>query len=1814
MLDEPLPIMDKQRVIDIQEKPRLKYVKNEQEFLLHHKTAHDKFMRGNQNNNRNLSLMNFTIENTSSVIPNSKSQNQNQRGIQQNYLQRQAKRQSRTGKSLAGRTQNSSIQNQPQQETKKKEKNILVDSSSNLEELQWGEQDYQKNHDCQLDSETNRCKICGSVMKYFYHSGDQLLQKPFSIYYVDYHKTFSRKLECHTLPKFKQKQFLIINYLPYMKEWAYYVLDRQKYYGLEEYIYEQKFSILDSSSTTFSIKNQQPVDQSEGQNINKSIQHSQSAAQFMSKFIMSQRIPFSLKQQLPQFKFECIKSKNQRSLSLHNSQVLTNQTDFREIQQYNESTNQSNQEITFGFDTFTVLGNFESSNINFCTVDKKESKCQILLRSDTNTKGCLHWFMFTVKINNLFKTKKQTEQIDNKESITIEQEEKNQTINQDVVNQNDQSFDKKWIVIEDDDQDVEDKKEIEENQSKTITFSILNNKRNGYLYKEGMQIAIFDSSKPDKGWHRGGENIFYYRSNVDHQFFQANNESKNQQRNSILGNNNINGNTANLNQNIQNGSYNNSNQTDALNSNTNLYSNLNQQLQSTLIQPQIQPNSKRGFQTMDFSFTFTENGQRVTFAYCYPYTLSDLMSYLEQQEQKLIYSFLEYQNLDQQKKQLIIKTSKVLYKKRTIATSRIGLPIILLKITSSKNPKLTKNKKKKKVIFIIARQHPGETPSSFVCEGFISYLLTDTIQAKYLLDNYIFKIVPMMNPDGVVVGNSRCNLSGSDLNRKWDNPDPVLHPEVFEVKKEIKKSHLKREVAIFCDLHGHSMKKHAFFYGCNKTSDGGASTWTQVRLIPRILSKKNHLFSIKDCKFRVTDDKKNTARVICWNELKISNSFTLETSFFGYDDLQNDGKPTHFTTQDLSNLGKSLCESIVEYTLVMDILMAELVETRGWLKPFRLFQLTGESAQNKILRNMKEQKKIEKQKRIENNLLNIQQEKEKNLNNLQQQIKQKEKRCLTPSLINGNTKKDTNFLNSPDCADELLKSNDLDSKQELLLQLCPDMKVDWRDYFGKDELEKAFKKIDKGEDPNDQESASGSDSEAEVDIFKDKELQLSNEAKNRKKSKKKKQQTIKEKEKNGNNLVEVKINNQGDNNTNNSNQDQNNKKKPLTVYSQSQERNRWNPSPIIQNYKQQLEMKKQQLKKQSYPIAKVGQNFASAYQTQNQTNQEIQNSANNQPSQATSQQSSPQQTYKNQYPPAAQAFNQYPTNAYAKNSVNGTYLEKKLIELQQVQLNQSYQYNQSRNSQSTIYQNLAQYKQRNSVMVPFEDNRQNTNTRGISSSNSEANPAFRLNTSDIQSRLYENQNIPISNNSSRNYGKQSTSNSTNSSNLAQQNTFAVRRSSQFQQKQNQEDNQQFEENQEKQSLIIKSQGSTKNGILERKHKLTNQNITESSQKAFIVDDDDEQDEEQSQFETKFKNSIDYMGKAQRTPKNVHSQIKSFEQLPPDTAIFEDKKNQIMVQSRLKLEKIQACSVGVQDEQEINQIEVQILNQKNNMINQENMLQTSNLLNKNFNDSISNFKQKNAQSDNRSNNNFLEIPHNFVSFSSSKKGIQQFYADEQAQSSGSNSNSNNIQYNQTNNYNQSSSNSDIINITDDLQLTNKEQTTKQIAKNASNFDRKIRAQAPLRQFLNTDNISQISSFNSNQQSDKHASNNMFGQQILNNKYLNQERLAAISLNNTTRNFNSTNYSLAQNKHKIKKHRARSIQETKAQLQIQQQLINNNFNTQTSQQEKLNFSTDEQKLQMYQFDNGNNFVAFKNFSNQQYQPFAQNNIRIRKLNFI
>lgn len=66
---------------------------------------------------------------------------------------------------------------------------------------------------------------------------------------------------------------------------------------------------------------------------------------------------------------------------------------------------------------------------------------------------------------------------------------------------------------------------------------------------------------------------------------------------------------------------------------------------------------------------------------------------------------------------------------------------------------------------ISSRVHPGETGASFMVKGIIDYLVGASLGARILRDNFVFKVIPMLNPDGVINGNTRCNLAGVDLNR-----------------------------------------------------------------------------------------------------------------------------------------------------------------------------------------------------------------------------------------------------------------------------------------------------------------------------------------------------------------------------------------------------------------------------------------------------------------------------------------------------------------------------------------------------------------------------------------------------------------------------------------------------------------------------------------------------------------------------------------------------------------------------------------------------------------------------------------------------------------------------------------------------------------------------------------------------------------------------------------------------------------------------------------------------------------------------------------
>ncbi len=77
-------------------------------------------------------------------------------------------------------------------------------------------------------------------------------------------------------------------------------------------------------------------------------------------------------------------------------------------------------------------------------------------------------------------------------------------------------------------------------------------------------------------------------------------------------------------------------------------------------------------------------------------------------------------------------------------------------------------------VIAIGRLHPGESNGSHAVEGFINYAVSE--EAREIRKQTVFKIIPMINPDGVIFGNYRTSLSGKDLNRQFKTKKEELIP------------------------------------------------------------------------------------------------------------------------------------------------------------------------------------------------------------------------------------------------------------------------------------------------------------------------------------------------------------------------------------------------------------------------------------------------------------------------------------------------------------------------------------------------------------------------------------------------------------------------------------------------------------------------------------------------------------------------------------------------------------------------------------------------------------------------------------------------------------------------------------------------------------------------------------------------------------------------------------------------------------------------------------------------------------------------------
>jgi len=128
-----------------------------------------------------------------------------------------------------------------------------------------------------------------------------------------------------------------------------------------------------------------------------------------------------------------------------------------------------------------------------------------------------------------------------------------------------------------------------------------------------------------------------------------------------------------------------------------------------------------------------------------------------------------------------------------LGSSYQGRDIDLLMITNTAIPV-----ENKIIIYIIGRQHAAEVSSSHMLKGMIDFLISDNIYAEGFRNNYAWYIVPMVNPDGIYIGNSRATSEGNDANRDWGNNDTE---EINIVRANIEAMNNSYGIDMFIDWH-----------------------------------------------------------------------------------------------------------------------------------------------------------------------------------------------------------------------------------------------------------------------------------------------------------------------------------------------------------------------------------------------------------------------------------------------------------------------------------------------------------------------------------------------------------------------------------------------------------------------------------------------------------------------------------------------------------------------------------------------------------------------------------------------------------------------------------------------------------------------------------------------------------------------------------------------------------------------------------------------------------------------------------------------------
>jgi hypothetical protein len=329
---------------------------------------------------------------------------------------------------------------------------------------------------------------------------------------------------------------------------------------------------------------------------------------------------------------------------------------------------------------------------------------------------------------------------------------------------------------------------------------------------------------------------------------------------------------------------------------------------------------------LEFVYTFGV-GEEAAFAFSFPYGRAQLGEYLNATE-------AAFKRLD-----------NFVFRRETLVRSNLGFPIEILTMSDSGNitdhlvPKMghlfpgrgledrttaTPNFVHSKRVFVVsARVHPSEAAGSYVLEGLIDRLKTQDDATRTFFRNSVLYVIPMLNPDGVELGFTRCDANGFNLNARYNDAD-IHTPSIYALKKFIRYQNSRARVRMFLDLHAHFTRRGFFTFG----NPLRPKNYRSVLEFPFIIRGQTPHFSVTGSRFGSKRVEESTSRKELFKLTKLRNVYTVEVNYWGGKSdrmslksnklIQNNLRKVSdfskfYTPETFRRFGKSLADSLFKF-------------------------------------------------------------------------------------------------------------------------------------------------------------------------------------------------------------------------------------------------------------------------------------------------------------------------------------------------------------------------------------------------------------------------------------------------------------------------------------------------------------------------------------------------------------------------------------------------------------------------------------------------------------------------------------------------------------------------------------------------------------------------------------------------------------------------------------------------------------------------------------------------------------------------------------